>query len=205
MGVLSEECLACHVDIASSTSVANPYLAPPSSASNCGDCHGTNPPQRRGTPASAASTEERWDFPHDAHVSSLHPTLAQGCYSCHDFAADPGTQGLKPITRPESMDCMSCHDATHSALGGGSCRICHTADDPVYRLQLTDSAWPYRRERAQFGHFSEGHVGEMSKDCLECHDGVQGAQTIQAIPAALGESARQCRQCHDERRFHRTR
>ena len=159
---IATECATCHTDGYAGTSTlcnschqgdydqsANPNHSSLGLATNCDDCHTTNP---------------GWEpalFPNHNDYYALngaHATVAENCFLCHegDYTATSNT-------------CYSCHtsdynnttDPSHTAAQFPTdCQSCHT-----------ESAWApstFDHDGQYFPIYSGEHRGEWNS-CAECH------------------------------------
>ena len=199
----SEECAACHVELSDASGLTSGIYKGPGEGS-CERCHR----EKNGSPAAptfvAGATggeTTRIDFPHAVHVSSSHPKLADGCFTCHEFGQGPAWDA-QPATHATAKTCKPCHEA-HDSMGGGDCDACHPKGDAVFRNEPIVRSWPIN---ANFSHFTRGHAAMTdsgNEGCLECHEGADRATTISSMPIPQ-ESERLCRDCHvgQKARFH---
>ncbi len=220
--VASRECLACHQEqeAALSLAVTAPgacYRGPEAKA--CAKCHAPS-----GDPAampvaaepalSGLPRRKRTEFPHGKHLGPLADqggsgsrTLADGCFSCHEFkTGDAGAFDAAVHTKAGAQSCLDCHK-THREIGGGSCADCHRAGDPSYSGKPLAKDWP---KPSGFSHFSPGHADpadpSRTRNCAECHRdaaSVDGAATLTALRIP-DENDPSCRDCHIRQgaRFH---
>jgi len=226
---LSEECVACHTDRAQSRALTDgkdgPYKWAPETCTRChresADPGSTGRPFAPEPVAVALSPEtlvERSDFPHELHMDfRADGPLKGGCFTCHEFTVEsegPGFAGI-PTTKPEMLDCATCHEK-HAYVGGGACRKCHPTDESGRYNAYFGKEPPKERSFLSrsgpaanaFDHFSSGHEGVS---CGECHNlGAEGplknlaqATTLAEIPIP-DESDPVCRSCHlkEKQRFH---
>jgi hypothetical protein len=157
------------------------------------------------------------DFPHDVHLASKSPVLADGCFACHTFERAEGSRAFEfvPRTKDGAKDCSQCHTG-HDNVGGGQCRVCHPAasgrsnsflvaarvapgtlvrGQPAPAEPVRD--WP---ELNAFSHLSAGHAPEK---CTTCHDAAKtGAADTLAVVPVPDEAVAACRACHVRRQFH---
>ena len=222
-------CVSCHGDLAGTAELTPFRAAVPASSYHwpqgeqaqaaCKECH--NEGEGQGArllallavpPAStAASQEDRFQFPHDVHLGSAaygkDGSLEAGCFACHEFS-EPGADGgftQVPRTFDDAKDCSKCHGNEHRNIGGGDCQECHPrlegrsnsflwqakVDAPV-----SERPWPTAND---FEHLSPGHKDER---CDACHQaGVNGATTLGQLRVP-DESAGLCRDCHIQKQYH---
>ena len=187
-----KNCRECHEGVQEARSLVGllDRKAAIKDLSECGDCHGENPPKLEPSERISGSIEpvERHDFPHDRHARLR-------CTDCHIVAGD----GVR-MTVKDAANCSTCHfergnpiDMT-GLLGKQGCEHCHpSAIDPA------PPAFPGKRpgpegSSSDFDHDLPGHAG---LDCGSCH--VQAGKFVGRGITAAEET---CVQCHVQRRFH---
>ena len=232
-------CLSCHGDqqqsqaLLPATKGCYAWPADPTAQAACRSCHadGERELVLQATPIELPADRRRTaiDFPHAAHVGSkafgaAGTALADGCFSCHTFAAPSSGDDLQlvPIVKAGVADCTQCHQG-HDHVGGGSCQQCHpavpgrsnsflqSARVPVGTMVAGRAvpppptrAWPAGNG---FSHLSPGHSGNDLQGkpltCAHCHDerATAAAKTIDTVPVP-DESLPTCRECHLQRQFH---
>lgn len=221
----SAECLECHGDLESARGLVDAGQGCYDCAreSTCGTCHregardagGAKPLVPTAAPLPVLPTRDGVDFPHAAHLDfARHPSLAQGCFTCHEFTATrPDGPFAVPTTKASAKSCLPCHEQ-HDRVAGGACRRCH--DDgtkgayndflgkrpPPERAQRP-RPWP---ARSAFDHFAPGHRESTELDCARCHKGasaVGGLADLRTL-AAPTEVDEACRTCHlgERQRYH---
>jgi hypothetical protein len=222
-------CLSCHADMRTADALrgadqgAYQWPAGEPAQAACTRCHREGERQLALQPAPSTVGPERRaagaHFPHDLHVGSASfgkadTALAEGCFSCHEFAAGgAAATELVPRTRPAAADCTQCHTG-HDHIAQRSCLECHpaiagrsnsflqsalaapaSADRPLPPAPLR--AWP---GRSRFSHLSQGHTGEA---CAQCHvESFAGATTLATVPVPDEAKTAACRQCHLQEQFH---
>lgn len=218
---LSATCVECHVEIEAATTLAGApgsaasYKGPPLAA--CGECHWDEVGGTRRALAleaklkGASGSRRRVDFPHAIHVKPRSDAggtskLAEGCFSCHTFAAGERSFESEVETHPDAKSCRACH-SDHAHVAGDSpngCALCHPdaadgAPDPVW---FGKPAIRMRPDTPGFSHWSRGHASITDgMDCTECHAGVERARTIAEVPIP-SEADSACFDCHIQERFH---
>jgi hypothetical protein len=214
----SRDCLACHAEQKSATSLAETarggcYRGP--GATSCAKCHVAGG-DAAGAPVAAEpalagkTARKRIEFPHAKHHGTLleggraAASLGDGCFACHDFRpGEAGAFDASVHTKAGAQNCLDCH-RTHREIGGGHCADCHRAGDPSYAGKPLAKPWP---KPSGFSHYSPGHVAPTEAgDCAACHrDGasVDGAATLSAVRIP-DENDPSCRDCHIRQgaRFH---
>lgn len=228
-------CLSCHGDRMRSDTLraANDgaYAWPKTTDAQktCATCHSDGDQANAMTatehPVPADQRRTTVAFPHDAHVRTganakfgvPGTTLADGCFSCHEFATPKGGSPMQAVPRTKAAvaDCTQCH-AHHAEIGGGACATCHpaaSARDVATSFTLAAHApnakaptrqWPAANG---FSHSSPGHSGldltGKPITCAVCHDetATRASKTVADVPIP-NESQRACRECHLQRQFH---
>ncbi len=193
---LSSECLDCHREQRESRSLSSPSYA--GASGDCKQCHETAMQSEQIANVKSASLK-RSDFPHQFHIASTHPSLAQGCFSCHQFESD--SQQQIPITFEKAGSCLPCHEG-HRNIAGNSCQECHREGDRVYSNEALVKTRPMS---PNFSHRSLGHRDLTDQgNCTACHDAnTSNAQSLAEI-SIPSESQQACRDCHvaQKARFH---
>jgi len=215
---LSQECRACHEEVAGSNSLAGTKLV---TTKVCANCHtGAEPVPVE----SGGATRKVVDMFHSVHVAgdaagsrsalrhASRDSLTKGCLECHTPVTGAAPMGL----REGAADCKSCHTG-HENLGEGKCVLCHvdrtpgTNRDLGGRLEfrfnepgIFNASKATKKATAAIGTFDHASPGHAKRECSECHSAsnVDGAARVLDVTwPAYDEDA--CVKCHVRERFHR--
>jgi len=219
-------CISCHADLQQSENLrlanqgAYQWPADAEAQAACKECHreGDAPLllQPRDGPIGPDRRAQAPDFPHGVHVRSesfgkQDTALAEGCFSCHEFAANEAGRSFEivPRTKAKAADCTQCHTG-HDHIAGNSCGKCHPAEPGRSNsfLQAALIAEPAAPQRSwpgknRFLHDSRGHVGP-DITCVTCHGEtrIEAANALDATLRVPDESTLACRECHLRTQFH---
>ena len=198
--------------------------------SDCATCH-DDPHEGRMT-VGCASCHGQSDFEslhslgHEEHLPLIGGHAESSCRDCHARDDTHSLERLGSRNRPESRDCVSCHESPHAdpfvegvarllkQSAGASCAACHEAPHTSFRdedLELTkwqhgmsgfklnlphDEVGCEECHAPELPTFEERYPGRLADDCAACHEDPHGGQFDEGPFAGAG-----CIACHERVHF----